>query len=824
MPKKPVFVDVLLPLALPGYFTYSVPASFENIIKAGKRVVVQFGKKKLYTAIVCNVHNNQPKFEIKDILQIIDANPIVNQFQITFWQWISMYYMCTPGEVYKAALPSGLKLESESVILPGENFMNHDELLDDETLVIDLIKEHGSIVIEDVIKITEKRNVYMLIGSLVSKRIIVIEESLTERYIPKFEEYISISPDIENEEHFNSIYEKLSRSPKQADLLLMFAGLSKIFTSDQKSIKKTDFLKQMPGAANALRELQKKNVLKIHEKEVSRLQNFEGENTELAELNIIQIEAIKQIRDYYKDKETVLLHGVTSSGKTEIYIHLINEYIKQGKQVLYLLPEIALTGQIINRLRKVFGNSVGIYHSKFSDSERIETYLNVLQDNQIKNPFKIVLGVRSSIFLPFSNLGLIIIDEEHENTYKQFDPAPRYNARDSALMLAKMHGAKVLLGSATPSIESYFHAHENKFGLVELTQRFQDIKMPNIIVVDTKEAYRKKQMKSHFSPILLDEIKNTIESGKQIILFQNRRGFSPWLECSVCNWIPGCRHCDVKLTYHKYENKLICHYCGFATNVPATCPACNSSGVTMKGFGTERIEDDLSLIFPEYQIGRLDLDTARTRRKIDQIMEDFETGVTQILVGTQMISKGLDFNNVGLVGVLNADNMLNFPDFRANERSFQLMAQVSGRAGRKKEQGKVIIQTSQPEHPVIKYVIENDYISLFNWQVQERQKYNYPPFSRMIEFSIKHKQEDIAQSAAFNFSTLLKKQFGSRLIGPEKPLVSKIQTLYIRHMILKIERNISLNKVRELIYLCTNELKTNPDFKSVIIVSNVDPM
>ncbi len=824
MPYKQVFVDVLLPLALPGYFTYSVPISLENIIKPGKRVVVQFGKKKLYTAIVCNVHNNQPKFEIKDILQIIDANPIVNQFQLTFWQWISMYYMCTPGEVYKAALPSGLKLESESVILPGNNFMNHDDLLDDETLVIDLIKEHGSIVIEDIIKITEKRNVYMLIGSLVSKRIIVVEESLTERYIPKFEEFISISPEIENEEHFNSIYEKLSRSPKQADLLLMFAGLSKIFTSEQKSIKKTDFLKQMPGAANALRELQKKNVLNIHEKEVSRLLDFKGENTELAELNIIQVEAIEKIRNYFKEKETVLLHGVTSSGKTEIYIHLINEYIKQGKQILYLLPEIALTGQIINRLRKVFGNSVGIYHSKFSDSERVETYLNVLQENQINNPFKIVLGVRSSIFLPFSNLGLIIVDEEHENTYKQFDPAPRYNARDSALMLAKMHGAKVLLGSATPSIESYFHAHENKFGLVELTQRFQDIKMPNIIIVDTKEAYRKKQMKSHFSPILLDEIKHTIENGKQIILFQNRRGFSPWLECSVCNWIPGCRHCDVKLTYHKYENKLICHYCGFSTNVPATCPACNSSGVTMKGFGTERIEDDLSLIFPEYQIGRLDLDTARTRRKIDQIMEDFETGTTQILVGTQMISKGLDFNNVGLVGVLNADNMLNFPDFRANERSFQLMAQVSGRAGRKKEQGKVIIQTSQPEHPVIKYVIENDYISLFKWQVEERQKYNYPPFSRMIEFVVKHKNEGIAQSAAFNFSTLLKKQFGSRLIGPEKPLVSKIQTFYIRHMMLKIERNIALQRVRDLVSSSIETLKTNPDFKSAVIVSNVDPM
>lgn len=824
MPTQKTYTDVLLPLALPGYFTYSVPSTLEKLIKPGKRVVVQFGKKKLYTAIVCNIHNNEPKFEVKDILQIIDANPIVNQFQLTFWQWISMYYMCTPGEVFKAALPSGLKLESESVILPGENFMNHDDLLDDEIIVVDLLKEHGSIVIEDVIKVTEKRNVYMLIGSLVSKKIIVVEESLTERYIPRFEEFISVSPDIENEEHFNSIYEKLSKSPKQADVLLLFAGLSKIFTSEQKSIKKTDFLKQISGAANVLRELQKKNILRIYEKEVSRLSDFSGENTDLAELNPIQIEALSQIRKCFVEKDTVLLHGVTSSGKTEIYIHLIDEYIKQGKQVLYLLPEIALTGQIINRLRKVFGNYVGIYHSKFSDSERVETYLNVLQENLAKNPFKIVLGVRSSVFLPFSNLGLVIVDEEHENTYKQFDPAPRYNARDSALMLAKMHGAKVLLGSATPSIESYHNAFENRFGLVELSQRFMEIKMPEILVVDTKEAYRKKQMKSHFSPDLLDSIKQIIDSGKQVILFQNRRGFSPWLECSVCNWIPGCRHCDVKLTYHKYENRLICHYCGFSTNVPATCPACNSSGVTMKGFGTERIEDDLSIIFPEYEIRRLDMDTARTRRKIDMIMEDFETGKTQILVGTQMISKGLDFNNVGLVGVLNADNMLNFPDFRANERSFQLMAQVSGRAGRKGERGKVIIQTSQPEHPVIKYVIENDFLSLFKWQIQERQKYNYPPFTRMMEFVVKHKQEDVAQSAAYNFSKILKKIFGGRLIGPEKPVISKIQTFYIRHMILKVEKTVALQKVRDLISVSIDELKADPLFKSIIIVSDVDPM
>ncbi len=824
MPELTVFVDVLLPLALPGYFTYSVPQSFEKEIKVGKRVVVQFGKKKLFTAIVYNIHNNKPKFDFKEILQVIDNDSIVNQLQLAFWQWLSMYYICTPGEVYKAALPSGLKLESESVILPGDNFLLEKELSDDEIIVVDLLQEHGTILIEDVIKVTEKQNVYSLIGSLVSKKIIVVEESLTERYIPKFEQFVTISDEIENDEYFNTVYNNLSKAPKQADLLLKLAEMVKLFTPQQSYIKKTALLKKLPNAANLLRELQKKKIVKIFEKEVSRISDFSAEKTEMALLNKNQRLAYSEIKEFFVEKDTVLLHGVTSSGKTEIYIHLINDYINKGKQVLYLLPEIALTNQIINRLRRVFGNLIGIYHSKFSDSERVETYLNVLQANNAKNPFKIILGVRSSIFLPFNNLGLIIIDEEHENTYKQFNPAPRYNARDAALMLAKMHGAKVILGSATPSIESYYNASKNKFGKVELFTRFLDIKMPNIEVVDTKEAYKRKQMKLHFSPVLLENIKQTIENGKQVILFQNRRGFSPWIECSNCNWIPGCRHCDVKLTYHKFENRLICHYCGFSVSVPSSCPACGGNNVIMKGFGTERIEDDLSLIFPDYKVGRMDLDSTRTRRKIDQIIEDFEIGKTHILVGTQMISKGLDFDNVGLVGVLNADNMLNFPDFRANERSFQLMAQVSGRAGRKNEQGKVLIQTSQPEHPVIKFVINNDYLSLFNWQIQERNKYNYPPFSRLIEFIIKHKQEEIVQGAAVEFSALLKKYFGNRLIGPDKPIISKIQNFYIRHAILKISKSTSLQSVREIILSSIQKLKSNPTYKSVIVVPDVDPM
>ncbi len=824
MPNEITFVDVLLPLPLPGFFTYSVPENLITEIKVGKRVVVQFGKKKLYTAIINSIHNNIPKFNYKDILQVIDNDPIVNQSQLTFWQWLSMYYMCTPGEVYKAALPSGLKLESESVILPGDNFLYEEELLEDEIIVVDLLREHGTILIEDVVKITGKQNVYSLIGSLVSKKIIVVEESITERFIPKYVQYVTFSDEIETEAHFNNIYNNLSKAPKQADLLLKLAEMVKLFTPQQCSIKKTELLKIFPNSANLVRELQKKNIIKVFEQEVSRITDFTAEKTEIALLNKNQNNTYSEIKNFFVEKDAVLLHGVTSSGKTEIYIHLINDYISKGKQVLYLLPEIALTNQIINRLRRVFGNLIGVYHSKFSDSERVETYLNVLHENNSKNPFKIVLGVRSSIFLPFSNLGLIIVDEEHENTYKQFDPAPRYNARDSALMLAKMHGAKVLLGSATPSIESYYNTMSNKYGKVELLTRFMDIKMPIIEIVDTKEAYKRKQMKLHFSPVLLDNIKQTIENRKQVILFQNRRGFSPWLECSDCNWIPGCRHCDVKLTYHKFENRLICHYCGFSINLPSTCPACGGKNIEMKGFGTERIEDDLSIIFPDYKIGRMDLDSARTRKKIDQIIEDFEIGKTQILVGTQMLSKGLDFDNVGLVGVLNADNMLNFPDFRANERSFQLMAQVSGRAGRKGEQGKVIIQTSQPEHPVIKFVINNDFLSLYNWQINERAKYNYPPFSRLIEFVLKHKQEEIVQAAAVEFSKLLRAYFGNQLIGPDKPVISKIQNMYIRHAIIKANKSIALHKVREIIQTAIDKLKLNPSFKSVVIVPDVDPM
>lgn len=822
MPDNITFVDVILPLPIPEYFTYSVPEKILTNVCIGKRAVVPFGKKKLYTAIIANLHNNKPNFDFKEIYQIIDSEPIVNSIQLSFWQWIALYYMCTIGEVYKAAVPSGLKLESESVILPGDNFLLNQDFSENEIILIELLKKNGSILIQEFVDIVGKQIAYNIISVLSTSKIILVEESITEKFIPKYEQFVEFYEEMKSDEYFNMCYNKLSKSKKQAELLLKLAEILKLFSQKTTTLKKTEILKLLPGYSAQLKELQKKNIIKVYEKEVSRV-NFNFENiNKLSKLNELQNEAFINITEKLKEKDVVLLHGVTSSGKTEIYIHLINDCILKGKQVLYLLPEIALTNQIINRLYNVFGKLVGIYHSKYSDAERVETYLNVLKAEKATQPFKIILGVRSSVFLPFSNLGLIIVDEEHDSSYKQFDPAPRYNARDSAIMLAKMHGAKVILGSATPSIESNFNTFINKYSKVEILKRYSDIELPNIVIVDIKQEYKRNKMKFHCSEELINNIENTVNNKKQVILFQNRRGFSPWIECGDCGWIPGCKHCDVKLTYHKFENRLVCHYCGFSTYIPNKCPACNSSNLATKGFGTERIEDDLKIIFPNYKIERFDLDSTRTRKKISQIIENFETGLTQILVGTQMLSKGLDFNNVGLVGVLNADNLLNFPNFRANERSFQLLTQVSGRAGRKGEQGKVIIQTSQPEHPVIKHVINNDYNAMYNWQLKERLNYFYPPYSKIIEFIIKHKKEEIAQLAAIEFVRILKKIYGNNVIGPDKPYVSRIENYFLRHTILKIDKTKNINELHNNLINAINYIKKNEKFKSVVIIPDVD--
>lgn len=819
-----LFADVIVPLAIPGYFTYKVPDTLKDKIQPGVRVVVQFGKRKLYTAILANIHSNTPAFESKEIIQVIDNSPIINNIQISFWNWLAMYYMCTPGEVMKAALPSGLKLESESVLLPGTSFSDTENLNGEEIIIIELLKKKGSVTINEVINTLQKRNVYSVLGYLSSRKIITIEESITERYIPKFEEFVELDRSITDEKQFTEIYESILKAPRQADLLLIFAGLGRPFSANPVPVKKSELISKNPAYANALRTLYKKGILKITEKEVSRLSDSAQVNNVNIVLTATQSEALTKIKELFTQKDITLLHGVTSSGKTEIYIRLMQEYLQKGKQVLYLLPEIALTSQIINRLRKVFGDKAGVYHSKFNDSERVETYLNVLEQSPCKKKFEIILGVRSSVFLPFSDLGLIIIDEEHENTYKQQDPAPRYHARDSALMLAKMHGAKVLLGTATPSLESYWHALQGKYGLVELNQRFMEMKMPEIQVVNTKEAARKKQMVSDFSEILIENIKKTIENKKQVILFQNRRGYAPRLECDDCSFVPGCPHCDVKLTYHKYENRIICHYCGYSTGLLTKCPACKGNNILMKGTGTEKIEDELAVIFPGYRTGRMDLDTARTRRKIDEIFSEFENGNIKILVGTQMVSKGLDFDNVGLVGIINADNLLNYPDFRANERSFQMMLQVSGRAGRKSEQGKVFIQTTQPSHPVIDFVINNDFKSSYNWLINDRKKYGYPPFTRIIELTLKHRQPLIVENASVYLANLLRKIFKEKLLGPEKPLVAKIQTLYLRKIMLKTDRNSSLIKIREIIVNEINKVKAVKEYKGVVIVTDVDPM
>lgn len=666
-----IYIDLLLPLPIPGIFTYTVNQEQAAVVKRGIRASVQFGKRKIYTGLVVKVHDQRPKaYEVKEIAGLIDREPVVLESQIRLWEWISEYYMCTTGEVFKAALPASLK------------------------------------------------------------------------------------PTI--------------RSRKKA----------------------------------------------ASEPSISRL----------SELNISQLQAFQEIKDAFAGNDVVLLHGITSSGKTEIYIHLIQEALETGKQVLYLLPEIALTTQIISRLRAVFGSLIAVYHSRSTDSDRVRTWNRLLQPaEETESAIQIILGVRSSVFLPFRNLGLVIIDEEHENTYKQFDPAPRYHARDTALMLARQQGASVLLGTATPSVESYHNCMTGKYKLVKLNERFLNLELPEITVVNTRELSRRKKMQSHFSPVLLSSIENALKNGEQIILFQNRRGFSLFLECENCGEVPRCRHCDVSLTYHKSRNRLNCHYCGYQTVVPSTCPLCGHNKLQMKGFGTEKIEEEIALFFPFAKVERLDLDNTRGRKSFEKLITRFEMKESDILVGTQMVSKGLDFDNVKLVGIMNADTMLNFPDFRAYERSFQLMSQVSGRAGRKNSRGSVIIQTSDHNHPVIRQVVENDYVAMYKEQLEERRKFRYPPFCRMVEIILKHRDRGILDQAAGFLASMLRKSISEKIMGPEYPLVSRTHNLYLKSMLVKIENGKTLSDVKLQIINGIKEMLLKPEFRSVQYTLDVDP-
>ncbi|MBI4645807.1 MAG: primosomal protein N', partial [Bacteroidia bacterium] len=758
MIKEPLYTDIILPLPLPKLYTYSVPEELYDNACSGKRTVVQFGKKKIYTGLIKNIHKNRPKeYETKDILTILDDTPIVNEIQLKFWQWISEYYLCSIGEVMKAALPSGLKLESETKVIFNPEFKHSTELSPKEELIYTALENRKLLTIKEINDILEQKNSLPVIKSLLNKQAIYVEERLIEKYRPKYTTYIQLHNKYKNQEELHQIFDKLAKAPKQLELLMNYINYSKYLTLQEPlKVSKDQLLETYPAGHQALPALVKKNIFVLDEVETGRIETSTDEIHKINELAGFQEDALNQIYKQFETKDVILLHGITSSGKTEIYIHLIKEYLEMGKQVLYLLPEIALTAQIINRLKKVFGNKAGIYHSRFSDSQRVETWNAVLNKNSVIN-YQLILGARSSLFLPYDNLGLVIVDEEHENTYKQYDPSPRYHARDAAIMLARLHNAKTLLGTATPSIESYYNAQNAKYGLVELKQRYKEIKLPEIFLADTREAYRKKKMLSHFSPLLLEKIEQALSKKEQIILFQNRRGFSPYVECNMCNWIPKCEHCDVSLTYHKYLNQLVCHYCGYTCPVLVACKACGSTNLQTRGFGTEKVEDEIAIFFPNARIARLDLDTTRSRKIYEKILNDFENRAIDILVGTQMITKGLDFDNVSIVGIMNADNMLNFPDFRAFERSFQLMAQVSGRAGRKHKQGEVIIQTGNPNHPVIQDVISNHYAHLYLTQLTERKQFNYPPFYRLIEIILKHKKTVRLNPAAHQLTIELKK-------------------------------------------------------------------
>ena len=817
------FAEVILPLALPKSYTYSIPSNLAGDVKVGMRVIVSFGKKKLYAAIIYKLHQQAPdKYQTKDIIQLIDDEPIVLQSQIKFWEWIADYYQCTLGEVMKAALPSALKMESDTYI--GKAEFEDIDLTDNEQIILHLLDGKKKTTIQDILSKVDFKNPMGVIKSLISKHALTIGEEIENEYQPKTELIISLAEQFRSNEALSSILDNMKRSPAQQKLIMGLLSLAENQSEVLNAkIPKKKILEKVDVSPSVLGTLIQKGILIQEEQTVSRLDTYDIDTYKPAILNEPQQAAINKIQEEFNNKNVALLHGVTSSGKTEIYIHLINETIKSGKQVLYLLPEIALTTQIITRLRKIFGNKVGVYHSKFSDSQRVEVYNGVLANSSSLSNFEIILGVRSSVFLPYNNIGLIIVDEEHENTYKQYNPAPRYNARDSAIVLASIHNAKVLLGTATPSIETYFNARTGKYGLVEITERYRGIELPEIKVVDVKDARKRKQMKSHFSDTLLNEISNALANNEQVILFQNRRGFAPFIECGECAWVPHCEHCDVTLTYHKSTNQLVCHYCGYSYQQPHECLACGSSNLQTKGFGTEKVEDELGIFFPDAVIERIDLDSTRSRSAYERIIGEFESGHINILIGTQMITKGLDFDKVSLVGILNADNMLNFPDFRAFERSYQLMSQVSGRAGRKGRRGLVIVQTSQADHPVIHQIIKNDYLEHYATQIDERKKFHYPPFYRLISISLKHKDRILLNQASEFMAKGLRHNLGENILGPEPPLIGRVQGLFIMNILVKIGREQPISRIKELINYYINGLKQNKDFYALVISIDVDP-
>ena len=816
----PNFVDIILPLPLDNRFTYTISEEEAVFLQNGMRVAVPFGKSKVYTGIIAEVHNRAPEvYEAKPINQILDETPLVTQNQLEFWKWIASYYMCTEGEVMRAALPGAFILESEHIVqLQKEAEFNESDLKDDEFLVVEALQNQSSLKIKEVEALLDKKSVLPILNRLMAKDIVVLSQEIYEQYKPKRVKYIKLHESYESEDAMHQLLDELSRAHKQREVVLNYFSLK---AKSLKPINAKELQKISGTTASVLKSLVTKNIFKEYYLNEDRVA-FEGEITRShIEFNEYQLKAFGQIKAAFEEKTVCLLHGVTSSGKTEIYLKLIEEVLNEGKQALYLLPEIALTTQLINRLQAYFGDKVLVFHSKYSMNERVEVYQNVLKAGE--GP-KVVIGARSAIFLPFQQLGLIIIDEEHEASFKQYDPAPRYHARDAAVVLANLFKAKTLMGSATPSLESYYNAVHDKYGFAELSRRFGNVMMPEIEIVDIKEKHRKKRMTGHFSDRLLKEIEESLSEGEQVILFQNRRGFSPILECNTCGHSPQCPNCDVSLTYHSHSNQLRCHYCGYHIAMQKRCMACHSDDISTKGFGTEQIETELKALYPDHKIGRMDQDTTRGKHGYEKIITAFEDLEIDILVGTQMLTKGLDFRNVNLVGVMNADNLLNFPDFRAHERSFQLMLQVAGRAGRTKKRGRVLIQSYNPHHQIIQQVSTNDYAGMYKEQLQERYNYKYPPYFRLVRLSLKSRDFSKTNEAADWIAKAMQNVFKQNVLGPEFPPVARIRNEYYKNIMLKIPQNQSLGKTKAVLHKILISFNAISAYRSVRVIVNVDPM
>lgn len=815
----PYFIEVILPLALPRTFTYAVNEAEYGFLQPGMRVAVPFGKNKLYTGLVKTLHQNPPLlYAAKDIHQILDDTPIVTAYQLQHWQWIADYYMCTVGEVYKSALPSGLLLESETIISAQQGF-NPDagDLTDDEYLIYEALQKQSALKVQEVTAILNKKTILPILNRLISKNVISLQEEVSEKYKPKKIRYIRLQEEFLKEDQLSELLELLSRAQKQREVVMQYFQLQA--RDRNKPITVKSLLEASGTTATVIKSLIDKGIFEEYFIEEDRV-SFTGSATAGFALSEKQEEAFTNIKNSFETHPVTLLHGITSSGKTEVYIKLIEEFIAGGKQVLYLLPEIALTTQLVHRLTAYFGNKVAVFHSKYSNNERVEVWQQVLQGS---DKAQVVIGARSALFLPFKSLGFIVIDEEHEQTFKQQDPAPRYHARDAAIVLAHAFGAKVLLGSATPSIESYTNVKSGKYALVEMKERFGKVLPPEIILIDLKDKYKRKQMTGHFSDTLTDAIAETLALGRQVILFQNRRGFSPWVECMNCGHVPQCPQCDVSLTYYKYKNQLRCHYCAFHIAMPSNCHQCHSTDLSTKGFGTEQIELELKTLFPAKNSWRMDQDTTRGKHGYEKIIDAFKNREIDILVGTQMLAKGLHFDNVGMVGILNADNMLFQPDFRAFERAYQMMVQVAGRAGRKDDRGIVYIQTYNPLHNVIRQVTEGDYEGMFKEQLYERHNFKYPPYFRMVRLILKHKEYEKLKDGAMWLYNVLVQQLNIPVLGPEEPGISRIRNEYIRTIMIKIPLGAALGATKRNIQRTLDSLDAVPQYRSIKITVNADP-